>query len=463
MLNRRHKAVLFITLVGTGSALLAGASLGEGLGIFILGATFAWVLGSDSASKFFTTARKAPGKTWPSLKFLLGMTLGGCLFLGVAVASNFNSFLVTSSVAVFGMLAGPLARSIASTRWLRFLLIASGMVVFIGTALLIASELFDANLIANHAAERLGELAVYALIALLLGMYWLVKGWRLALAGINVDTAGLNTEPEGVKTKSTVWLYILLFIGATLLTLLVGSLAFSAFSDSTYAFELKTKGTPPNPLSPVIGLMLLASWPYACWKSILARQPNASLKALRLHKVVTGLVGGTFATVLCVAITFGIQNGSDRHATAQVQAATKGFQDVATKIGAIKSRDLETTKDYIDSYEEMEPLLTDFDAKLKQFTDTISAMEQRDRTRGPLNIQRLYGRHKEWLVWDESTFELLRQDSELTRKQIQVVEQMAQLPPGSQVEYWKENFQPLQGDEEVLRQKLAAAQKTIPK
>ena len=52
MLNRRHKTVLFITLVATGSALLAGASLGEGLGIFILGATFAWVIGSGSHLEF---------------------------------------------------------------------------------------------------------------------------------------------------------------------------------------------------------------------------------------------------------------------------------------------------------------------------------------------------------------------------------------------------------------------------
>jgi hypothetical protein len=391
------------------------------------------------------------------------MALGGCLFVAVAIVSNLNSFLATSSAAVFGMLAAPFAKSVTESRRLRIFLAVGGIVAFMGTALLIASGLFDANQIAGHDAERMGQLVVYALIALLLGMYWLVKGWGLALAGINVDAAGLTQETQAAKPKGTLWLYLLLFTGATLLTFLVASLAFSAFSDSTFALELKTNGTPPSPVSPVIGLMFLASWPYACWKSILARQPNNNLKALRLHKVVTGIIGGMFATVLCVAVTFGVQNGSDRRATAEIEKATKGFQDVAAKIGAIKSRDLKTTEDYIDSYEEMEPLLTDFDAKLKQFTDTISAVEQRDRARGPLNIQRLYAKHNEWLVWDGKTFALLRQDSELTRRQIQVVKQMAELPLGSQVEYWKENFQPLQQDEEVLREKLAAAQKNIPK
>ena len=209
--------------------------------------------------------------------------------------------------------------------------------------------------------------------------------------------------------------------------------------------------------------MLLAWWPYGCWKSILQREPNTNVRNVRRHKIVTGIIGGLFVTVLCVAVAFGIQNGSDRQSTVQVETATKGFQDVATKIGSIKSRDLRTTRDYIEAYEAIDPLLGDFDAKLKQFTDVLDVTEQRERTRGPLNIQRLYGRKsKEWLTWDMSTFALLREDSELTKKQIQVVRQMAELPEGSQVEYWKQNFQPLQQEEEVLRQKLATAQKSKP-
>ena len=463
MLNRRHKTVLFITLVATGSALLAGASLGEGLGIFILGATFGWVFGSGSASRVFDTARTVPGKSWPWVKFLLGMALGGCLMCAVAVASNFNSFLVTFSVAVFGMLITPVGHLARNKPWLKFIVALLGITVFVGTALGLAAVLFDAHLLANDAPERMGQLTVYALIALLLGMWWLVKGWRLTLAGINVDPTGLTTEPA-TRGKSTAWLYLFLFAGAIVLTLWLGTLAFSAFSDSTFAFEVKPTTVPPNPLSPVIALMLLAWWPYGCWKSILEREPNTNIRALRRHKTVTGILGGLFMTVLCIAITFGIQNGNDRQSTAQIEAAAKGFQDVATKIGAIKSRDLRTTRDYTDAYEAIDPLLGDFDAKLHQFTDVLSVTEQRERTRGPLNIQRLYGKKsKEWLTWDMSTFALLREDSELTKKQIQVVRQMAELPEQSQVDYWTQNFQPLQKDEEVLRQKLAIAQKSIPK
>jgi hypothetical protein len=180
------------------------------------------------------------------------------------------------------------------------------------------------------------------------------------------------------------------------------------------------------------------------------------------HKVVTALLGGCFAIVLCAAVCFGIQNGNDRKTTAQVEGGAKGFQDVAQRIGAIKNRDLRTTRDYIAAYEEIAPLLAEFDAKLQLFTDALSQARARDQSRGPFNIQRLYRKHNEWMAWDASTFELLRQDSEITSKQVQVVKQMAELPERDQLEFWRRNFQPLQQEEEALRQRLASAKQTMP-
>jgi hypothetical protein len=49
-LNRRHKGVIFIALMGAGVSLVAGASLGNGLGVILLGIAFAWVVGSDYRS-----------------------------------------------------------------------------------------------------------------------------------------------------------------------------------------------------------------------------------------------------------------------------------------------------------------------------------------------------------------------------------------------------------------------------
>lgn len=46
-LNRRHKAVLFVTLLGVGIALIGGAGEG-GAGIAFMGAALAWAIGSNS-------------------------------------------------------------------------------------------------------------------------------------------------------------------------------------------------------------------------------------------------------------------------------------------------------------------------------------------------------------------------------------------------------------------------------
>ena len=50
-LNRRYKAILFVTLVVSGCALLRGAELREALGFMMLGIAFAWSIGSSTASK----------------------------------------------------------------------------------------------------------------------------------------------------------------------------------------------------------------------------------------------------------------------------------------------------------------------------------------------------------------------------------------------------------------------------
>ncbi len=214
---------------------------------------------------------------------------------------------------------------------------------------------------AEKNAERIGKLSVYGLIALAIGMLWLVKGYKLILAGINAPNAVDVTQGESVESrKGTTWLHISLGTGTIVLTLWLGLLAFSAFSDSVFPFQLKTAPSSSNPVSAAALLVLLAWWPYACWKKILERKPNTISSNVRAHKRVTMALGIWFTVILSVAVTFGIQNGNDRMTTAQVEDGKKDFQDVANKIGAIKSRDLKTTQDYIDAYAEMEPLLAEF-------------------------------------------------------------------------------------------------------
>jgi hypothetical protein len=349
-LNKRHKAILFITLVLTGSALLAGAKLSEGVGILILGVAFAWPFGSETASRAYDSLRSVPGKAWHWLRIPLLMVAGGALLVGIALASNLNSFIVVATLCIFGMLISPTRQLPTQRRWLAFLLWIAAIVVFFLSAVGVSVLCH----VSSEESERIGELTAYGLMAFPIGMLWLAKGWRLILAGITAQQVVEPTPPESapVKQKGTRWRHIVLFSGVLVLTLWLGLLTFSAFSDSVYPFKT-TSSSKPATFGPILFLLLLAWWPYACWESILRHEPNTTGVNVRKHKRVTMALGVLFTIILCVAITFGIQNGNDRMTTAKIEAGQKDFQDIAVKIGGIKSRELRTTKDYIDGYEEM--------------------------------------------------------------------------------------------------------------
>jgi hypothetical protein len=201
----------------------------------------------------------------------------------------------------------------------------------------------------------------------------------------------------------------------------------------------------------------------ACWKAILKREPNTEHANLRRHKRVTFTLGVIFTVVLSISIAFGVQNGHDRQTTARVEQSMTDFSAIANKIGKIKGRDMETTRDYIEAYSEMEPLIVDFDSRLHTFNSVLLETKEKDKSRGPLNIQLLYGKkEKDWMAWDEQVFSLLLRDSELTKQQVLVAKQMAALPEKNQPEFWERNFRPLLEEENALRQKLAAVQGSKP-
>lgn len=47
-LNRRHKFILFLTLIATGASLVMGAGLARAAGIAMLGTALAWILGLNT-------------------------------------------------------------------------------------------------------------------------------------------------------------------------------------------------------------------------------------------------------------------------------------------------------------------------------------------------------------------------------------------------------------------------------
>lgn len=215
MFNRRHEAILFITIVLTGCALLAGATLNQAFGTVLLGCAFAWVVGSETTARTLRYSARLPGRSWPWLEVPLLMLLGGGLLVPVAVWSNYSSFLVCASMAVLGLLISPFNRIPTQKNLLKVLLWITGSVLFFFGAM----GAMELSASAAQNAGRIGAACVYGLISLILGMLWLIRGWKLVLRGMHrVPLPESLPETNRGIGQSTIWLYFLLLAGVFLLT-----------------------------------------------------------------------------------------------------------------------------------------------------------------------------------------------------------------------------------------------------
>ena len=130
MLNRRHKAILFVTIVLTGCALLSGASLNQGLGTLLLGSAFAWVIGSEAANRVIRYVPRIPGRSWPWLRIPVFVALAGGLLAVIAIWSNYNPFFVCGSMSLLGLLVSPFSHLPTENKWLKTSVWVASVVFF---------------------------------------------------------------------------------------------------------------------------------------------------------------------------------------------------------------------------------------------------------------------------------------------------------------------------------------------
>lgn len=451
LMNRRHKAVLFLTLVLTGSSLLAGAELKTALGMMMLGVTLAWALGSDAVSQAYSRLKEITSTIHLWIRLPLVMTLAGCVFGGAVVLSKANPVLAMAAMCILGTFAAPFTHLPPQRNWLLIPLWLLALTAFF--LAIVGSISLDESF--SQYAGRAGQLAVTGFIALLVGIFWLSKGWKLIQKGISVQVAPELDPTEGSQGKA-LRQYIFVLLGVIALTFWLGVATWSASSDWSYAPQKVIESKSNNNLVQETGFILLLAWlPYSIWKKILDREPNSDIKNLRRHRQVTSAAGMIFSVVLCFAVTFGFQNGNDRVLNEKITSATNELVGVEKKIGAIKQRDLKTTSDYIQAYSEIEPLLPEFDSKIQQCVEIYEDGRQLNERRGPINIQRFYKRNSP-KVWQNSIdmFELIRQVSVLTKQETLTASNMAARPESEQPEFWQSEFKPLLEQEDTLRSKI---------
>jgi hypothetical protein len=239
------------------------------------------------------------------------------------------------------------------------------------------------------------------------------------------------------KRKSTKWHYISLCFFLLIFFILIGLTLFLVVSGAT--FPLAEKAQTPN-VVPLLFLILAIS---ADWKAILNREPPAEARFRRRHKNVLVVVASLLVAIVLGATITGIRNGHNRekvHKIEALYAEAMSAGEVGTKVSAIKNRELKTTTDYEDAYNEIDRLLPEWKKHLQSASSALAEV------RG----YHLDDRTSSILAVDSAAIDLGRQGIELTEKEVAVINEMSRLPPSEQVAFWVENFQPLQSDEAGL-------------
>ena len=171
----------------------------------------------------------------------------------------------------------------------------------------------------------------------------------------------------------------------------------------------------------------------------------------------TAVIGMCVAVFLGLAITLGIQNGDDRILTNQVTDVLKDFKAVAGKIGAIKQRDLETTGDYIQAFSEVGALLPELESDVNRFTGIYHKMNERDASRGIINMQRFYKTYTpEYQKNLKEQIDVIEAMLSVNKQEVETAKEMSALPLQTQPNFWKDNFRPLLVKESSLRDKALA-------
>jgi hypothetical protein len=157
--------------------------------------------------------------------------------------------------------------------------------------------------------------------------------------------------------------------------------------------------------------------------------------------------------VTMFAVTFGIQEHNDRVLTDEITGTASELQDTGARLMSIRDADMKDMNDYIRAYSQMEPLLYDYDRQLQRITDLYNQARERDRRL--LRVERLY-RRPHLTNW-ESMSEILdisRALNRVLRQEASFIKNMAVLPESERMQFWHEQFLPLEAQEKALRAKL---------
>jgi len=184
-------------------------------------------------------------------------------------------------------------------------------------------------------------------------------------------------------------------------------------------------------------------------------EPKVTAKRPRIWITAVSLI---VASALGVAILLRVQNHEDHVLTAQITQTEADLRVTGARIANIKDHQFKTMAEYVVAYARVEPLLTEYDQKLQEYSELYNTAQQRDQKRGLINIQRLHNDYNAE-VWRDTSelIAIIRQINEVMKNEASVIRDMRSLPEQEQVQFWHEEFMPLVAQERALRERLVFA------
>jgi hypothetical protein len=168
------------------------------------------------------------------------------------------------------------------------------------------------------------------------------------------------------------------------------------------------------------------------------------------------------ALVASLAVTLAVEEHHDHVLSEEILWASSELQDTVIRITNIKGAEMKDMNDYIRTYPQLSPLLNDCDRLLDRISNLYS--QARKREASLLAVVRVYRRPI--VTNPKAMAEILDMARSLTRimkQEVSTIQNMAALPESERLQFWHEQFLPLEAEERSARVRLAiVTQRMLP-
>jgi hypothetical protein len=176
---------------------------------------------------------------------------------------------------------------------------------------------------------------------------------------------------------------------------------------------------------------------------------------LNLKSLAWVLGGIVLTAILVLATIVAIQGHEDRVLERDIERTSSKLQLLGGQIADIKDAHLVSMNDYIGAYAQIAPLENDYDQQLEKLRNLYVLAQERSQKTVKIPQFRSAYHPKVWENMSE-IIAITSQLSDIIKRQTSVVHEMASLPEGERLQFWHEQFLPLEAQEQVLREKLLA-------